>query len=88
MEDDENVWLNQPDNLVGKSPILDVDGDDDEYNDEWWAGGSPCPISDIGLSDLVRGRGKGLLGVGCGTGSIMTGGSESIMEVSDTSAKE
>lgn len=74
MEDDENVWLNQPDKRVGRSPILDVDGDDVEYS-EWDEDGCPCPISEMGRSDLVRGRGNGLEGVGCGTGSIITGGS-------------
>lgn len=72
VEDEEKVWLNQPDNRVGRSPMRDVDGDDAMY-----IPCCPCPMSEMGRSDLVRGRGKGFEGVGAGTGSMITGGSDS-----------
>ena len=60
VEDEENVWLSQPESLVGRSPMRDA-----AVDDEW-------PMSEMARSERVRGRGKGgtLL-----TGSMITGGS-------------
>lgn len=66
VEDDENVCENQPDNLVGRSPIL-FPPLGEAYNP------GDGVESEMGLSERVRGRGKGLRAVGRGTGSIITG---------------